>query len=241
LNPVDAKLYDGTYAGNITVDARGKRLRTSVDENLAGVLAGPLLKDLQGHDRITGKANVNIAMKTAGETADEVKKTLNGSADFAFTDGAVNGVNVARMIRDAYARIKGTKLPPEEAEQKTDFSELRGSVRVSNGIATNNDFTMSTPLLRINGKGTANLPAETVDYRVKATLVKTLKGQGGEDLDDLVGIPIPIHVTGNAADPKYALDTEALAEALAKSKVQDVIDEKVGDDAVKGLLKGLLK
>ena len=70
---------------------------------------------------------------------------------------------------------------------------------------------------------------------------KTLKGQGGEKLDDLVGIPIPIHVTGNAADPKYALDTEALAQALAKSKVQDVIDDKVGDDAVKGLLKGLLK
>lgn len=241
LNPVDAKLYDGTYAGNITVDARGKRLRTSVDENLAGVLAGPLLKDLQGQDRITGKANVNIAMKSVGETADEVKKSLNGSADFVFTDGAINGVNVARMIREAYARIKGAKLPPEEAEQKTDFSEVRGSVHVSNGIATNNDFTMSTPLLRVNGKGTANLPAETVDYRVQATVVKTLKGQGGEELDDLVGIPIPIHVTGRAADPKYALDTEALAQALAKSKVQDVIDEKVGDDRVKGLLKGLLK
>jgi AsmA protein len=241
LNPVDAKLYDGTYAGNITVDARGERLKTSIDENLAGVLAGPLLKDLRGQDPITGKANVNIAMKSVGETADEVKKSLNGSADFVFTDGAINGVNVARMIREAYARIKGTKLPPEDAEQKTDFSEVRGSVHVSKGIATNNDFTMRTPLLRVNGKGTANLPAETVDYRVQATLVSTLKGQGGEELDDLVGIPIPIHVTGSAADPKYALDTEALAQALAKSKVQDVIEEKVGDDAVKGLLKGLLK
>ena len=60
-------------------------------------------------------------------------------------------------------------------------------------------------------------------------------------MNDLVGIPIPIHVTGSFAEPKYALDTEALAQAVAKSKVQDVIDEKIGDDAVKGLLKGLFK
>ena len=241
LHPIDANLYSGTYRGNVTLDARGKSPRTSVEENLTGVLAGPLLQDLQGTGRLTGKANVNIAMRTEGATADEVKRSLNGSATFAFTDGAINGVNVARMIREAYARIKGAKLPPEETEQKTDFSELRGSMHVINGVATNNDFIVRTPLLRINGKGTMNLPAETVDYRVAATIVTTLKGQGGEELKDLVGIPIPIHVTGNVADPTYALDTDALAEALAKSKIEDVIDERIGDDAVKGLLKGLFK
>ena len=241
LSPLRANLYNGTYRGNIVVDARGKTPRTTVDEKLVNVLAGPLLKDLQGHDRITGAANVNVALRTMGTTPEAVKKSLNGSASFVFTEGAINGVNIARMIREAYASIKGTKLPPEEVEQKTDFSEIRGSMRIINGVATNNDFTAMTPLLRINGKGTANLPAETVDYRVQATVVKTLEGQGGDELKDLVGIPIPIHVTGSFAEPHYALDTEALAQALAKSKVQDLIDEKVGDDAVKGLLKGLFK
>jgi AsmA protein len=241
LHPIDANLYKGTYRGNITVDARGKTLRTSVDENLAGVLAGPLLQDLQGQDRLTGAANVNLALQTTGATGDEIKKSLNGSATFAFTDGAVKGVNIARMIREAYARIKGTALPVEEVEQKTDFSELRGSVRIDNGVATNDDFTVMTPLLRINGKGTANLPAETVDYRIKATVVKTLKGQGGDELKDLVGVPIPIHVTGSFAKPNYALDTQELMQAVGKSKIQDTIDKKIGDDRVKGLLKGLIK
>ena len=240
LNPLRANLYSGTYRGNIVVDARGKTPRLMVDENLLGVLAGPLLNDLKGYDAITGAGNVNVALQTTGATADDVKKSLNGSADFAFNKGAINGVNIARMIREAYARIKGTKLPPEEVEQKTDFSELRGSFHIVNGIATNNDFTAMTPLLRINGKGTANLPAETMDYRIQATVVTTLKGEGGEELKDLVGIPIPIHVTGSFDDPRYALDTQALAEALAKSKLQDVLEDKLGDDAVKGLLKGLL-
>jgi len=240
LHPLGANLYSGTYRGNVVIDARGKTPRLTVDENLLGVLVGPLLKDMKGYDPITGAGDVNVAVQTMGATADDVKKSLNGSADFAFNKGAINGVNIARMIREAYARIKGTTLPPEEVEQKTDFSELRGSMHIVNGVATNNDFTAMTPLLRINGKGTANLPAETMDYRVQATVVTTLKGAGGEELEDLVGIPIPIHVTGSFDDPRYALDTEALAEALAKSKLQDVIEDKVGDDAVKGLLKGLL-
>ena len=241
LRPLDANLYSGTYRGNIVVDARGKAPRLTVDENLRGVSAGPLLEDLKGYDPITGAADVNVALQTMGASADEVKKSLNGSADFAFTKGAINGVNIARMIREAYARIKGTKLPAEEVEQKTDFSELRASLHIVNGIATNDDFIAMTPLLRINGKGTANLPAETMDYRIQATVVTTLEGEGGEELKDLVGIPIPIHVTGSFADPRYALDTQALAEALAKSKLKDVLENKVGDDSVKGLLKGLLK
>ena len=241
LNPLDANLYSGAYRGNIVVDARGKTPRLTVDENLRGVLAGPLLKDLKGHEPIAGAADVNVALQTMGASADEVKKSLNGSADFAFTKGAINGVNIARMIREAYARIKGTKLPAEDVEQKTDFSELRASLNIVNGIASNDDFIAMTPLLRINGKGTANLPAETMDYRVQATVVTTLKGAGGEELKDLVGISIPIHVTGSFADPRYALDTQALAEALAKSKLKDVLENKVGDDSLKGLLKGLLK
>jgi AsmA protein len=241
LNPLGAKLYNGAYRGNITVDARGHTLRASVDENLIGVLIGPLLKDLRGHDLITGAGDVNVALQSMGVSSHEAKKNLNGSADFAFTQGAINGVNIARMIREAYASIKGTELPAEEVEKKTDFSELRASMHIVDGVATNNDFTAMTPLLRLNGTGTANLVAGTVDYRIKATLVKTLEGQGGAELNDLAGIPIPIHVTGAFADPRYALDTQALAEALATSKVQDVIDEKVGDETVKKLLKGLFK
>jgi AsmA protein len=80
-----------------------------------------------------------------------------------------------------------------------------------------------------------------VDYLVTATVVATAKGQGGEDLSDLAGIPIPIRVTGSFQKPKYTLDFSSLSEAVAKSKAKDVIEEKIGDDRVKGLLKGLLK
>lgn len=245
LNPIGADLYGGTYRGDISVDARGESPRTVVDENLIAVQAGPLLEDLQGQDRLTGTANVSVAMQTVGATAAEVKRSLDGSASFAFTDGAINGVNIGRMIREANAAIKGIELPPEEIVQKTDFTELRGTMHVEKGVARNDDFTVLTPIMRINGKGTANLPSETVNYLVNATLLNPIKGQESEGLKDLVGVPIPIRITGNFAEPSYALDTPALAkslaEAKAKGKLDELIEDKVGDDKVKGLLKGLIK
>jgi AsmA protein len=48
--------------------------------------------------------------------------------------------------------------------------------------------------------------------------VATPQGQGGEDLDKLVGIPIPVHLTGALSRPNWSID---LAEALtASQKVQ---------------------
>jgi AsmA protein len=241
LHPISASLYEGGYKGDIALDARGKEPRVALNEILSGVQAGPMFKDLQGQDRITGEGNISVTLRAVGADAEAIKRTLNGEAAFAFTDGAVKGVNIGRMIREASARLKGRKLPPEEEELQTDFSEMRGTVQLTNGLASNNDLVVSTPLLRIGGKGKADLPTEKVDYLVTATVVATAKGQGGEDLSDLAGIPIPIRVTGSFQKPKYTLDFSSLSEAVAKSKAKDVIEEKIGDDRVKGLLKGLLK
>ena len=92
-------------------------------------------------------------------------------------------------------------------------------------------------------------------------MVGTSKGQGGKELQDLQGVKIPLKVSGTFSEPKYGLDVSALGEALAKSKVKDVlkggnakellkgdktkavesVKKKLKDgDAVKGLLKGVL-
>lgn len=258
LSPVSAKLYQGRYAGNMTLDARKETPRLTVDERLSAVQAGPLLKDLSGRERITGTVDASAKLSARGATAAAAQRTLNGTARFAFRDGALKGVNIARLIREAKAKIQGRSLAPAAGEQQTDFSEVTGSVRIKDGLASNDDFSAKSPLLRINGRGTADLPRSTLDYRVKTTLVATTAGQGGKDLADLAGIPIPLRVTGTFQDPKYGIDIEALTRTLAKSKVKGLIagqKKKLtgslvrklkgsaadgGTGKVKGLLKGIL-
>ena len=228
VNPAAAKLYNGTYQGNIGLDARTDVLRTSVDEKLTAVQTGPLLKDLLGEQRLSGLANVTINLKTAGADAQAAKQALNGKVSFAFTDGAVSGVDIGGMIREAKAKIGGKTLPASDQPKKTDFSELTGTIDFVNGLGTNNDLSAKSPLLRITGKGNADLPSEKLDYRLTALLVATSKGQGGDDLADLAGVPIPVRITGSFQEPAYGLDFKALAGAIAKSKAGNLVTEQSG-------------
>ncbi len=257
LSPVRAKLYDGSYSGDISVDARRKALSVKVNEKLAGVQAGPLLKDMQGSDPIAGTANVSVKATTTGNQPDAMKKSLNGNVKFAFLNGAINGVNIPAMLRKAKATLSGADVPEAEGPQKTDFSKLTGSAKIVNGKVNNPDLLAKSPFLRVQGKGEADLVAEQIDYGVTTTLVASMKGQGGDDLSDLVGVPIPIRVTGDLNAPSFGLDTEALLKSQAgavlnkeKDKVMDKVKEgiggKIGGEAgggaaekAGGLLKGL--
>jgi AsmA protein len=72
---------------------------------------------------------------------------------------------------------------------------------------------MQAPLLRLSGAGEVPMPPRQVDYAVEAKLVASLEGQGGKDA--LAGLPIPIRVTGNWADPQIAADWDSVFKSLA--------------------------
>ncbi len=81
-------------------------------------------------------------------------------------------------------------------------------------MVENKDLKMLAPLLRLGGGGTVDLPRQTVDYTVDATLVASLKGQGGND--DLAGIPVPIRITGPWSAPRYDVQWDRMLQNLAK-------------------------
>ncbi|HET8808122.1 MAG TPA: AsmA family protein [Methylophaga sp.] len=234
LNPMQADLYQGKYQGNVTVDARGEVLKLAIDERLQGIQAGPLLKDLTGDDKISGKADATVKLNGSGKDIDAIKQTLNGSGNFSFSDGALKGINVAEIIRKAKAALSGQKLSDAGAPESTDFSSLTGSFTANNGIISNDDLEMMSPLLRINGEGKASLPKETIDYSLRVSIVGTSKGQGGKELEELKGVTIPIKITGTFDEPKPSVDLAAIVKEQAtgelKAKAEEKLKEKLGDD-----------
>jgi len=241
IDPVAAKLYEGDFAGSVTLDASGKQPRVSTKNALTGIQIGSLLKDMAGEERLVGRGELHADISVVGLSEAEVRRTLNGTSRFAFKDGALKGVNLAQIIREASSRLGlgGDKLDSGTPGQ-TDFTELGGSFTMTNGVIKNNDLAAKSPLLRIEGKGQVDLPKDSIDYLVTTTLVKTLEGQGGKGRDELAGIPIPVRVTGPLAKPSYRPDLEAALSAKAKQEVQKKVEEKLQDkvgDALKGLFR----
>lgn len=232
VNPFSAKLYEGSLEAHSILDANPKIATWKERATLQGVQAGPLLKDLTDKDKLHGTTVVKYDVNGFGLTPDNIKKSLTGQASFAFTNGAIVGVNIAKMLRDGWNKIKGKPTSPDEP-LKTDFAELFGSAVMKNGYITNNDLLMKSPLLRVTGKGWADLPKDSVDYTATVTVVGTLKGQNGASMEDLSGLPLPIYVKGNLNAPDIGLDAKAMAEALLKGtfkKGTKGLEEKLKKD-----------
>ncbi len=213
--PLAAKLYEGTLTAESVLDANPKIATWTESANLKNVQAGPLLKDMTGKDHILGTTVAKYSVSGYGLTPDNIKKSISGTASFAFTNGAINGVNIAKMLRDTWNTIKG-KPSSADAPTKTDFAELLGSAVIKKGHITNKDLLMKSPLLRLTGKGWADLPKNSVDYLATVTVVGTLEGQDGDSMEDLKGLPLPIYVKGSLDAPDIGLDAKAMAEALLK-------------------------
>jgi AsmA protein len=249
VDPMTAQLYQGKFAGSVAVDARSKTPKISAEKHLTGIQVGELLKDVVGEDRLIGHGELHLDVTTVGLSEAEVRRSLNGTSRFAFKDGALKGVNIAQIIRDASGKLGGGGQTTEASASggQTDFSELSGSMKMTNGVIRNQDLQAKSPLLRIEGKGNVNLPENSIDYLVVTEIVGSLQGQGGKGREELRGIPIPVRVSGSLDSPKYRPDLEAALSAQAKAKLEEKkeelkqkaeekVKEKVGD-ALKGLFK----
>jgi len=226
LAPISAALYEGQYQGNMALDARGKTPRFSLNEELNRIHINPLLKDLMDKDILSGRADLKLQLKARGTDINTIKKQLNGTAKFALQNGAVKGVNIAQLIREATATIKGQAIQQNAQTPQTDFSALSGSIKITGGVASNKDLSLQSPFLRLSGQGTANLVNQRIDYRLHAKIVKTDTGQGGKAPQALKGVDIPIRVGGSFSQPSYRVDERFLVDLL-KHKANKRLKKKL--------------
>ena len=246
LESFTSNLYDGSISATATLDARKSPASYTAKKAIKGVKVQPLLVDVANNDMLEGTGNIDVNVSGKSLTPTGIKKNLVGTIAINFADGAVNGINVAQLIRENYAKIKGEKLDDTEGVQKTDFSAMKATLKVDKGWVSTNDLSAQSPLLRVTGSGKANFIKETVDFLVRTSIVGSLEGQGGKSIDDLKDVTIPIKVTGAWADPKFSLVFDDVLKQKAQKeidrgveKLTDKIKDEKTKEAVDGLLKGL--
>lgn len=248
IDPMGADLYDGKFDGRIVLNATSKTPKIAARQSLTGIQIGPLLKDVAGEDRLLGKGELLVDVQVVGLTEADIRRSLSGTSRFSFRDGAFKGVNIAQIIRQASQTLGlGSGRLDTGTPGQTDFTELSGSLQMTNGVIKNQDLQAQSPLLRIDGKGTVDLPRDTIDYLITTELVGSLEGQGGKGRDELAGVSIPVRVSGPLTKPTYRPDLEAALSAKAKAQLEEKkqelqqkaekkIQEGVGD-ALKGLFR----
>ena len=244
LGPHSAKLYQGSIAGALMLD--GNTNGVSLKDKLTDISIGPLIKDVAQRDVIEGRGNVALDVRAAGASVNAMKKSLAGNAHIALHDGAIKGFNLGEALRKAES-LTGSKTAQSQAtdeSQKTDFSEMTASFVIRNGVAHNDDLSAKAPLFRVSGAGDIDIGNSRIEYRAKASVVGTAKGQGGRERSALRGITVPVRLTGPFDNVRYEVDYGAVAAEAVKSQAKKKIEEQLGGKAGGGIedkLRGLFK
>lgn len=223
-DPVTASLYEGRLTASVDLDVNSAIPTLTLNSDLTGIQAEPLLKDMTGKARLRGKGNFTAALSAAGTSFDAMKRSLDGRMTMEFTEGAIAGFNLGRTLRQWKQFNKGRIIDLEETAA-TDFTEFTGNPVAKDGIIRMDDLALKAPAFRLQGTGVlADLHTNTIDYQARATVVYTAKGAGGKELTELEGLELPLKVSGSLDNPKIRLDWEDILSGLLLNKVLDVLD-----------------
>ncbi|HYS75774.1 MAG TPA: AsmA family protein [Burkholderiales bacterium] len=236
VTPLSASLYEGRLTGSASVDANTNHF--SMKGQLDSVAIGPLLRDALNSDLLDGRGNVALDVKTDGATMSAMKKALSGDASLTLWDSGLKGVNLGELLRKAKS-LRGSNPPAEQRatpSERTDFTELRASFVIRNGVAHNDDLSAKSPLLRLAGSGDVDIAAGSIAYLIKASVVATSGGQGGKELAELRGVTVPVKVSGPLDAPRFRADLGATVGDAVKQRAEDKLKERA-QDRLKSLLR----
>jgi len=245
INPITMKLYNGEMSGNITVNVKKNIPQSNIKLKLNNVECEPLIKDILEKNILKGTVKAKVALSMSGDDAEKIMKTLNGKGEFSVKNGAVKGIDLVAMVRNtdgAYGFAGQSNKKPE-----TGFSELYAPFTITNGLFKTTDTRMVSTLIRVAVSGKANLPGETLKFRIEPAVVTTSKTDKKKMKRSEV--KVPVLVSGTFSSPKFRPDLKAIAKDNLEKKVfeskkfKKVFKKKKYapyEDEAKSLLKGLL-
>ena len=233
--PITAEFFEGSYNGDIRINASGNVPVLSVNEQIRGVSLTSLGRAMFDQDNLTGTIEGSFQLSGRGNNMAQVQRTLGGDMSFTLTDGSFEGTDVWYELRRARAVFKKESPPEPNLPAQTRFSEVKATGKVTNGVLRNDDFHAELPFMQLNGRGSVDLPAATLDYSLSGRVFEKpefMEDVSPEELEDLTKAMIPLRITGQLASPKVSVDLEE----LLKERVREEVEDKL-KDALKDLFK----
>ena len=222
------QLYDGQGSGKFRLDAAKPVPSFTGDFALDGVSAQPLLAAAAGFSLLAGRANLALQLTGDGGSGEEIKHSLSGNGSIDITDGAIEGINLTELIQG----VGAGQMPDLEQGPgaKTQFSSFGGTFTIASGVAETHDLEMTSPLLKVTGRGTVDMVTSTLDFLTQPEIVAGPEGKGGAN--NLAGLSIPVRIEGPFEHPTIRPEIKGMfssPEQASKTvnQIGDVLQKKL--------------
>ena len=224
-------MYGGQGSGSLVVNARGATPSIAGAIDMDAVSAQPLSRDLLKHDNLLGLGSLKFDFIASGSSQADIMRSIDGSGGFDLANGALKGVNIAKIARVATDLREGinaatlqnavtTALGPD---QETDFSQFLSEFSITNGLVKAPTISLTGQYLTMTGTGTINLPNQSIDLRLAPRASTSADAQGGR------AAVIPVRVGGTFAKPTIGVDAESIIRGEAVGLLRGLLDDGSSD------------
>lgn len=221
LSPLKLRAFDGESVTTLTYDMSPSVPTLSIDQRLTDVDTGVLLSSLIDVGELQGRGNLQATLTGRGADRPALIASLKGPFDLSVKDGELRGADLWHEIERAAAALEGRPLPAPPPSASTRFHRLDARGRVERSTLRNERFEFVAPFLTVRGKGDVDYRNGRVNMALKAKLLKVPQtGKGNSTLASLVGIDIPVTVTGPLSDPNVKPDVAYVLQKLAQERLK---------------------
>lgn len=256
LETLRGGLYNGDFESKGTLDVRPAVPQIGLNTRINRVPVEHFIKSETGTPPVKGLLTLNSDLTATGNSQKALVDTLNGNASFVINDGILVNANLEQQLCQAIATLNRKALSGEPRGKDTPFQELKGSLVMRNGVASNPDLKARIPGLTVNGHGDLDLRVLGMDYRIGVIVEgdkRDMPDPACQVGERYVGLELPLRCRGplELGAKACRLDKDGLGKVAAKlagdkvsEKLSEKIDEKLGDKVspeLKDALKGLFK
>ena len=243
IKPLSMQVLQGQVNTALKVNVQKEKPVYAIDLDVnqvqVGPVANPFLDGMMGDKplKMEGAANLVMAVKTTGDSVNQLKKASKGQIVFDMKETAVHGFDPEFYMRSSIANYVDSKgfglsktiMGSYKPREVTVFDTIHSTVNLSNGKARTDDFLMSAKRVRVTAKGHVDIMHDTLDVISSVSLPR-----GKTSVEKILDDPVFVHIYGPFDALEYKLDTDRL-----KKSTTDVLknEAKAKLDAEKQRLK----
>jgi hypothetical protein len=204
-----SELTAAAYGGQVAFSGRLEHPdhpHLAANLRLTAANLGRVLADA-GFDNIAGRGDVTADLAADGDSAAALVATLAGTVTVAARNGEISGIDLPMVSQ----RLKAQPKRPTDILQmarfaaggRTPFSELRGELRIDQGIARTSNVRLKAADGQAHVQGSIDLPHRTLHLVAEFGLT---------DPPDMP--PLVINLDGALAEPRRVFDISRLQSYL---------------------------